>query len=112
MRRVSGRTVAGLAATLLVSAGLVSGGPAQAAPAEASDPALAQSPELSEPGRLAARRTLVTGDRAWVLGTADGRYPAAGFHTRGEMGGFWTPSLKLLDGVWFGIGDEWIGPGT
>ena len=55
---------------------------------------------------------MVTGDRAWVLGTADGRFPAAGFHTRGEMGGFWTPSLKLLDGMWFGIGDDWIGPAT
>jgi hypothetical protein len=23
-----------------------------------------------------------------------------------------TPPLKLVDGVWFGIGDEWIGPAT
>ena len=45
---------------------------------------------------------MVTGDRAWALGSADGRYPAAGFHTRGEMGGFWLPQLKLLDGLWFG----------
>ena len=28
------------------------------------------------------------------------------------MGGFWLPNLKLLDGVWFGIDDTWIGPGT
>ena len=54
----------------------------------------------------------MTGDRAWALGTADGYYPAAGFHTRGEMGGFWLPNLKLLDGMWFGINDAWIGPGT
>src|SRR4051812_3461414 len=106
------RSAAGITAVLLVAGGLVVGGPAQAAPGVASDPALVRSPELSETSRLAERRTVVTGDRAWVLGTADGRYPAAGFHTRGEMGGFWTPSLKLLDGVWFGIGDEWIGPGT
>jgi hypothetical protein len=33
-----------------------------------------------------------------------------GFHTRGEMGGVWSPPIKLLDGLWFGIGDEWIGP--
>ena len=29
------------------------------------------------------------------------RYPATGWHTRGEMGGIWTPPIKLLDGVWF-----------
>ncbi len=51
---------------------------------------------------------MVTGDRAWALGAADGSYPAAGFHTRGEMGGFWLPNLKLLDGMWFGINGDWI----
>ncbi len=28
------------------------------------------------------------------------------------MGGFWLPNLKLLDGMWFGINDAWIGAGT
>src|SRR3954469_21025681 len=28
------------------------------------------------------------------------------------MGGVWTPPLKLLDGVWFGIGDQWAGQAT
>ena len=111
MRHASGRLVAVVAAATLLGGGLVSG-PAAAAPARASDPALIRSPELSETSRLDERRTVVTGERAWVLGTADGDFPAAGFHTRGEMGGFWTPSLKLLDGVWFGIGDAWIGKGT
>ena len=60
--------------------------PAQAAPTPVVDPALARSPELSETTRLADRRTVVTGDRAWALGTADGYYPAAGFHTRGRDG--------------------------
>ena len=73
---------------------------------------LARSPELSETTRLADRRVVVTGDRAWALGTADGYYPAAGFHTRGEMGGFWLPNVKLLDGMWFGINGDWIGPAT
>ena len=112
MRRAQGRSIAVIAATALIAGGLAGAGPAEAAPARASDPALIRSPELSETSRLADRRTVVTGDRAWVLGSADGRFPAAGFHTRGEMGGFWTPSLKLLDGVWFGLGDEWIGHGT
>ena len=35
------------------------------------------------------------------MGAEDGSYPATGFHTRGEMGGFWTPPIKLLDGIWF-----------
>ena len=35
-----------------------------------------------------------------------------GFHTRGEMGGVWTPPIKLVDGIWFGIGRQWIGPAT
>ena len=35
-----------------------------------------------------------------------------GFHTRGEMGGVWTPPIKLVDGIWFGVGKRWIGPAT
>ena len=85
--------------------------PEPAAPTPVVDGSLARSPELSESTRLEDRRALVTGTQAWAMGTADGRYPAAGFHTRGEMGGFWLPNLKLLDGMWFGIDDTWIGPG-
>ena len=103
-----GLTSAGLLAALAIP--LTS--PAQAAPAAVVDPALPTSAELSETSRLADRRFVVTGDKAWALGTADGRYPAAGFHTRGEMGGFWLPNLKLLDGMWFGIDGSWIGAGT
>ena len=85
--------------------------PAQAAAGPVVDPRW-PGPPNSETSRLSDRRFVVTGDRAWALGTADGRYPAAGFHTRGEMGGFWLPNLKLLDGMWFGIDDSWIGPAT
>jgi len=28
------------------------------------------------------------------------------------MGGIWTPPVKLLDGVWFGLDGNWIGPAT
>jgi hypothetical protein len=52
------------------------------------------------------------GDFPWALGAANGTYPAAGFHTRGEMGGFWLPNLKLLDGMWFNINGDWIGEAT
>ncbi|GAB3655921.1 hypothetical protein GCM10027596_09520 [Nocardioides korecus] len=69
---------------------------------------LATSPELATSTRLADRRSLVTGDRFWSMGTEDGSYPATGFHTRGEMGGFWTPPIKLLDGLWFKAGGAWL----
>ena len=42
------------------------------------------------------------------MGAEDGSYPATGFHTRGEMGGFWTPPIKVLDGIWFRAGDQWL----
>jgi hypothetical protein len=95
---------------LLITAPL--GVSAQAASGPVVDPAITRSPELSETTRLSDRRFVVTGDRAWALGAADGTYPAAGFHTRGEMGGFWLPNLKLLDGMWFNINGNWIGKAT
>jgi hypothetical protein len=69
-------------------------------------------PTVSVSSHLNLRRYAAAGDRAYELGTEDGRYPAMGFHTRGEMGGIWTPPIKLLDGIWFGINGQWIGPAT
>src|SRR6266480_977410 len=74
--------------------------------------AASQSPTLSVSSNLTNRRYVAAGDRAYDLGSEDGRYPAMGFHTRGEMGGIWTPPIKLLDGIWFGINGQWIGPAT
>jgi hypothetical protein len=58
-------------------------------------PAAAQSapdsPTLSVSDRLDERRFVTTGTRAYEVGTEAGRYPAMGFHTRGEMGGVWSP---------------------
>jgi hypothetical protein len=72
--------------------------------------AMAANPwEVSESTRLDDRRTLVSGDRMYAMGDASGLYPAAGWHIRGEMQGFWTPPVKLLDGVWFKVGDAWLG---
>jgi hypothetical protein len=65
--------------------------------------------ELSETTRLADRRTLVTGDRVIAMGDETGLYPATGWHIRGEMGGIWTPPVKLLDGIWFAVDDSWLG---
>lgn len=74
--------------------------------------AVSLSPTLSVSSQLDRRRYVAVGDRAYDLGSEDGRYPAMGFHTRGEMGGIWSPPIKLLDGIWFGIDGQWIGPAT
>ena len=54
---------------------------------------------------------MAIGHRFYSTWTEDGLYPAMGFHTRGEMGGFWTPPIKLLDGIWFRVDGEWLGDG-
>ncbi len=87
-------------------------GPVSAASAHVTSMAASQTPTLSVSSQLANRRYVAAGDRAFDLGSEDGRYPAMGFHTRGEMGGIWTPPIKLLDGIWFGINGQWIGPAT
>ncbi len=65
---------------------------------------------LSTSDRLDDRRYVAAGERAYVVGSEAGRFPASGWHIRGEMGGIWAPPLKLVDGVWFGLDGEWIGP--
>src|SRR4051812_8191215 len=75
-----------------------------AVPAAARD----HSPELSVTTRLADRRFVETGDRFYEVGATDATYPATGWHIRGEMGGFWTQPIKLLDGVWFGLNGNWL----
>src|SRR5918911_65274 len=68
-------------------------------------PAAAQSvpdsPTLSTTDRLDERRFVVAGPRAYEVGTEAGRYPAMGFHTRGEMGGILSPPIKVLVGLRF-----------
>ncbi len=81
---------------------------ASGAPAARSSGVSAPTPSLSVTSRLADRRSLVTGDRMYEMGAEDASYPATGFHTRGEMGGFWTPPVKLLDGLWFKAGGSWL----
>ena len=74
-----------------------------------SAPVRSEAPTLSVTDRLSDRRYVVTGDRAYVVGTESGRFPAMGWHVPGEMGGVWSPPLKLLDGIWFGVDGEWLG---
>ena len=78
--------------------------------ATVSTSAAQAAPELGVSDRLPDRRYVASGDRAYAVGFQDGRFYANGWHITGEMGGVWTPPLKLVDGVWFGIDDQWIGP--
>jgi hypothetical protein len=72
----------------------------------------AAAPELGISDRLQDRRYIASSERAYAIGFEDGRFYANGWHITGEMGGVWTPPLKLVDGVWFGVDDQWIGPAT
>jgi hypothetical protein len=75
-------------------------------------PVAAAAPELGISDRLQDRRYIASSERAYAVGFQDGRFYANGWHITGEMGGVWTPPLKLVDGVWFGVGGQWIGPAT
>ena len=102
------RLAAVVAATLAAPVALAFGTPGTGAAATRGSSALARSPELSTTTRLADRRSIVVGTRAYEVGAEDGSYPAEGFHTRGEMGGFWTPPMKMLDGIWFAVDGQWL----
>ena len=115
--RATAAVVASLAAALVASPGLAAPAPARCRRPGCRRPGcrrragrrpLPRTPEVATSTRLAARRSLVVGDRFWGMGAEDGSYPATGFHTRGEMGGFWTPPIKLLDGIWFKAGGTWL----
>jgi hypothetical protein len=79
-----------------------------ATPVLAAGSGLARSPEVSTANRLADRRSIVVGNRMYEVGAEDGSYPASGWHIHGEMGGFWTQPIKLLDGIWFNVDGQWL----
>src|SRR3954465_8189438 len=68
--------------------------------------------EVSTSNRLPDRREVAAGERSYASGFEDGRWYANGWHITGEMGGVWAPPLKLVDGVWFGVDDQWISRAT
>src|ERR1700704_4041439 len=109
MRR---RFVAVLSATMIVGLGWGSWGQAAARPSPAQVPGSKGGPELAVATRLADRREVAAGTRAYSIGFEDGRFYANGWHITGEMGGVWTPPLKLVDGIWFGLDGQWVGPAT
>ena len=107
------RFVAVLSVVVVVG-GVLAAGPAVAGPRAGVRAAAARagSPELSTTSRLRDRREVAAGTRAYAVGFQDGRFYANGWHITGEMGGVWTPPLKLVDGVWFGLDGQWVGPAT
>jgi hypothetical protein len=70
------------------------------------------APELSTTDQLKTRRYVSAGDRAYIMGFEDGRFYAQGWHVTGEMGGVWSQPLKFVDGVWFSIDGQWLGPAS
>src|SRR3954452_14426934 len=72
----------------------------------------AQAQRASATTFLKDRREVSAGTRAYSIGFEDGGFYANGWHITGEMGGVWTPPLKLVDGVWFGLDGQWVGPAT
>jgi glycogen debranching enzyme len=71
---------------------------------------LLSGPTRSTTERLGDKRYAVSGDRAYVLGTADGRFPPLGTQIKGEMGGVWSHPIKLLTGYWFALDGAWLPP--
>ncbi len=94
-----------IAATTLALTGVA----VPAAVSATSGSSVPRTAELSETTRLPDRRAVVSGDRAYAVSSEDGLYPAMGWHINGEMGGIWSPPIKLLDGLWFGVDGAWLG---
>jgi glycogen debranching enzyme len=69
-------------------------------------------PTLSTSDKLGQKRYVAAGDRAYVIGAEDGRFPPMGWHIRGEMGGVWAHPIKLVDGYWFALNDTWVAPAS
>jgi glycogen debranching enzyme len=86
---------------LTVLIGLLIPALASAAPVPISGPV------RSTTARLAEKRYVAAGDRAYVIGAEDGAFPPMGWHIRGEMGGVWAHPIKLIDGFWLSVNGRW-----
>ena len=98
--------IAGLAGALIVPAAAAEAAP-RSGPSDAG--ILASSPELTETSRLADRRSLVVGDRAYAMGTGtrSTRPPAGTSVARWVASGHRLSSSSTASG--FGVADEWLG---
>lgn len=93
-------------------AGTSPAGPRASGSLAAGVPAGSASPVISATTSLPKRRFVAAGTRAYVVGAENGTFPPIGWHITGQMGGVWAPPIKLLDGVWFGVGGRWLDSAT
>ncbi|MCC8172218.1 MAG: amylo-alpha-1,6-glucosidase [Parabacteroides sp.] len=75
------------------------------APEKATDYAAPYFAGVSNGGRTGGKPYLTAGDRAYIVGLQNGSFPDMGGHVPGEMGGVWTPPVKLADGFWLKLAD-------
>lgn len=95
-----------LGLVLSLATGFQSG--ASARPATSTLLGARSVPTLSATTSLGERRFVAAGTSAYVVGVEDGSFPPIGWHTPGQMGGVWAPPIKLLDGLWFRLGGQWL----
>jgi hypothetical protein len=102
------------AAVALIWAGTATAGAQTVQPADtpAAVPGAGASPAISATSQLSERRYVAAGTQAYVVGVEDGTFPPIGWHTTGQMGGVFTPPVKLLDGLWFGLSGSWLDAAT
>ena len=102
------------AAVALIWAGTATAGAQTVQPADtpAAVPGAGASPTISATSQLSERRYVAAGTQAYVVGVEDGTFPPIGWHTTGQMGGVFTPPVKLLDGLWFGLAGSWLDAAT
>jgi hypothetical protein len=101
-------TAATLAGLLAAGPGAAAGDLAPPAGTTGAIPGAGAGPVLTATTKLALRRFVAAGTRAYVVGVENGTFPPIGWHITGQMGGVWAPPVKLLDGVWFGVGGTWL----
>ncbi len=61
---------------------------------------------ISDHGRNQDQPYVTAGDRTYLIGTQDGKFPDMGSHVPGEMGGLWLHPIKLIDGFWAEVSDR------
>src|SRR5579875_508277 len=99
---------AGAGAGAAAAAGVSARTPSATAAPAAGVPEAGASPTISADTLLGKRRYVAAGTRAYVVGVENGSFPPIGWHTTGQMGGFWAPPIKLLDGLWFRVRGAWL----
>ena len=74
-----------------------------------TDSAVAPASGLSSQGKHPDKPYVTAGDRAYLIGTQDGRFPDMGDHLPGEMAGGWLHPIKLIDGFRASLTDSATG---